>query len=238
VAWPGAAAHSKARSAGHERMMQQACRLGRRHLPTIQGARPPLPPPLPHQGGGGPFTPGRSAPLPWPFTHVRQAWARATSSEPRQRRQTHLARGGVGHDLLALGPAAQLAGVQQALGVEAQLGGDDVGVNLALLAVLDPTDLPGWGRINQLGYHPPVEKGTPHCKLSVVKALVERGEVRATASAFAGARALGINNLSGLCEVVMSLTAANFHKSRPPMQTIASGRTSTKSGPPVTPRSI
>ncbi len=58
-----------------------------------------------------------------------------------------------------------------------------------------------------------MEKGTPHCKLSVVKALVERGEVRATASAFAGARALGINNLSGLCEVVMSLTAANFHKS-------------------------
>jgi motility quorum-sensing regulator/GCU-specific mRNA interferase toxin len=29
-----------------------------------------------------------------------------------------------------------------------------------------------------------MEKGTPHCKLSVVKALVEAGKVRATVSAY------------------------------------------------------
>ncbi len=57
------------------------------------------------------------------------------------------------------------------------------------------------------------EKGTPHCKLPVVKALIEAGQVRATASAFNGARELGINDLTGMCEVVLSLTSANFYKS-------------------------
>jgi len=67
--------------------------------------------------------------------------------------------------------------------------------------------------INQLGYHALLEKGVPHCKLAVVQELVRRGRVRATASAFAGARELGVNDLSGMCKVVMSLSAANFHKS-------------------------
>ena len=58
-----------------------------------------------------------------------------------------------------------------------------------------------------------MEKGTPHCKLSKVKNLVETGKVRATASAFNGARELGINDLAGMCAVVLSLTAANFYKS-------------------------
>ncbi len=58
-----------------------------------------------------------------------------------------------------------------------------------------------------------MEKSTPHCKLSAVKSLVERGQVRATASAFNGARELGINDLAGMCAVVMSLSAAQFHKS-------------------------
>lgn len=58
-----------------------------------------------------------------------------------------------------------------------------------------------------------MEKGTAHCKLSVVKALVEAGRVRATASAFNGARELDINDLSGMCAVVMSLTFADFYKS-------------------------
>jgi len=40
-----------------------------------------------------------------------------------------------------------------------------------------------------------MEKGTAHCKLSVVKALVEAGKVNATASAFSGARDLGINDV-------------------------------------------
>ncbi len=58
-----------------------------------------------------------------------------------------------------------------------------------------------------------MEKSTPHCKLSVVKALVEAGKVRATASAFIGARGLGIDDLSGMCAVVMTLASTNFYKS-------------------------
>lgn len=58
-----------------------------------------------------------------------------------------------------------------------------------------------------------MEKSTPHCKLSVVQGMVEHGQVRATATAFSGARELGINDLAGMCAVVMSLTTANFYKS-------------------------
>ena len=58
-----------------------------------------------------------------------------------------------------------------------------------------------------------MEKRTPHCSLSVVKALVEAGNVRATASAYEGARDIGINNLEGMCGVIMTLTPANFYKS-------------------------
>ena len=58
-----------------------------------------------------------------------------------------------------------------------------------------------------------MEKGSPHCKLSVVKALIEADRVKATASAFNGARDLGINDLAGMCAVVMSLTSADFFKS-------------------------
>lgn len=58
-----------------------------------------------------------------------------------------------------------------------------------------------------------MEKRIPHCKLAVVKALVEAGRVNATASAFSGARDLGITDLAGMCAVVMSLTSANFYKS-------------------------
>lgn len=58
-----------------------------------------------------------------------------------------------------------------------------------------------------------MEKGVPHCKLSVVKALIEADKVNATVSAFNGARDLGINDLSGMCAVVMSLTATQFYKS-------------------------
>ena len=58
-----------------------------------------------------------------------------------------------------------------------------------------------------------MEKRTPHCKLSFVRDLVELGRVRATASAYNGALALGIHNLAGMCEVIMTLTPADFHKS-------------------------
>jgi len=58
-----------------------------------------------------------------------------------------------------------------------------------------------------------MEKHTPPCKLSVVKALVEEGNVKATASAYGGARELGIYDLAGMCFVVMLLTSADFYKS-------------------------
>jgi motility quorum-sensing regulator / GCU-specific mRNA interferase toxin len=43
-----------------------------------------------------------------------------------------------------------------------------------------------------------MEKSTPHCKLIVVKTLIEAGKVKATASAFSGARDMGIGNLAGM----------------------------------------
>lgn len=57
-----------------------------------------------------------------------------------------------------------------------------------------------------------MEKGTPHCKLSVVKSLIESGQVRATKAAREGATALGIN-YDGMIAVVLALTAADFYKS-------------------------
>jgi motility quorum-sensing regulator/GCU-specific mRNA interferase toxin len=57
-----------------------------------------------------------------------------------------------------------------------------------------------------------VEKRTPHCRLTVVKALIEAGKVRSTASALAGGAALGLD-FGGIVEVVMALTPQDFHKS-------------------------
>lgn len=58
-----------------------------------------------------------------------------------------------------------------------------------------------------------MEKHTPHCKLESVKSLITAGRVKATASAFRGARELGINDLNGMCDVVMALTTKDFYKS-------------------------
>ena len=55
-------------------------------------------------------------------------------------------------------------------------------------------------------------KRTPHCKLSVVKALVEAGKVRTTHAARIGAVELGLT-FSGMLEVVMALAPADFYKS-------------------------
>ena len=57
-----------------------------------------------------------------------------------------------------------------------------------------------------------MEKRTPHCKLAMVKQLVEAGKVRATMSARAGAAGLGFD-FDGMVGVVMSLTAKDFYKS-------------------------
>ena len=58
-----------------------------------------------------------------------------------------------------------------------------------------------------------MEKGSLHCKLPAVKALVQAGRVRATASAFVGARDLGINDLAGMCAIVLALNSDDFYKS-------------------------
>ena len=58
-----------------------------------------------------------------------------------------------------------------------------------------------------------MEKLTAHCKLTKVKALIEAGKVTATGTAAAGARAVGVVGLQGMCDVVLSLTLKNFYKS-------------------------
>ena len=57
-----------------------------------------------------------------------------------------------------------------------------------------------------------MEKGAPHCKLSIVKALIEQGNVRATMSALASAEVMGFD-FDGMLAVVKGLTRADFHKS-------------------------
>ena len=57
-----------------------------------------------------------------------------------------------------------------------------------------------------------MEKATPHCKLAVVKALIESGKVRSTQSALVGAAAMGFG-FDDIVAVVMALTPKDFYKS-------------------------
>ena len=57
-----------------------------------------------------------------------------------------------------------------------------------------------------------MEKKSPHCKLAVVKAMVEAGKVRSTFSALAGGAALGFD-FDGMLDVLRALTMADFYKS-------------------------
>lgn len=57
-----------------------------------------------------------------------------------------------------------------------------------------------------------MEKRTPHCKLPVIKSLVDAGKVKSTFSALTGGAALGFD-FAGIVSVVMALTPADFHKS-------------------------
>ena len=57
-----------------------------------------------------------------------------------------------------------------------------------------------------------MEKSTPHCRLQVVKGLIEAGKVRATMSALVGGAALGFD-FDGIVDVVMALAPGDFHKS-------------------------
>jgi motility quorum-sensing regulator/GCU-specific mRNA interferase toxin len=57
-----------------------------------------------------------------------------------------------------------------------------------------------------------MEKRTPHCKLAVVKAMVEAGKVRTTISALAGGAALGFG-FEEIVGVVAALKSKDFYKS-------------------------
>ena len=57
-----------------------------------------------------------------------------------------------------------------------------------------------------------MEKKSPHCKLAVVKAMVEAGKVRSTFSALAGGAALGFD-FDGMLDVLRALPMADFYKS-------------------------
>jgi motility quorum-sensing regulator/GCU-specific mRNA interferase toxin len=57
-----------------------------------------------------------------------------------------------------------------------------------------------------------MEKHTPHCKLSVVKTLVEAGHVRATFTALTGGATLGLD-FEGMVSIVEALTPQDFYKS-------------------------
>lgn len=57
-----------------------------------------------------------------------------------------------------------------------------------------------------------MEKRTPHCKLTTVKALVVAGKVRTTHAARVGAVQLGLG-VSDMLDIVLALTSADFHKS-------------------------
>lgn len=57
-----------------------------------------------------------------------------------------------------------------------------------------------------------MEKRTPRCKLTLVRALVEQRKVRATVSALAGGAALGFD-FEGIVGVVKALTPKDFYKS-------------------------
>lgn len=57
-----------------------------------------------------------------------------------------------------------------------------------------------------------MEKHSPHCKLTVVKALIEKGQIRTTHSARLGAEILGFD-FEAMIDVVFKLTTADFYKS-------------------------
>ncbi|MFI4939517.1 MAG: type II toxin-antitoxin system MqsR family toxin [Burkholderiales bacterium] len=57
-----------------------------------------------------------------------------------------------------------------------------------------------------------MEKNAPHCKLHIVKSLVQAGKVGATKSAVAGAELLGFDR-AGMLGVISALTPDDFYKS-------------------------
>jgi len=58
-----------------------------------------------------------------------------------------------------------------------------------------------------------MEKRTPHCKLSLVHSLVRADRVRATDAASIAAAKVGIYDIKGMCDVILSLSTRDFYKS-------------------------
>lgn len=57
-----------------------------------------------------------------------------------------------------------------------------------------------------------MEKNTPHCKLSLIKAMIDAGKVRTSRSALEGATALGLG-FDEMVSVVRALRSGDFYKS-------------------------
>ncbi len=57
-----------------------------------------------------------------------------------------------------------------------------------------------------------MEKRKPHCPLSVVHALVEQGQVRATRTALSGAAAMDFE-FDDILNIIRALTLQDFYKS-------------------------
>lgn len=57
-----------------------------------------------------------------------------------------------------------------------------------------------------------MEKRSPHCKLTVAKALLSSGKVRATYSATQGAAQMGLG-FAEMVSLIMALKTADFYKS-------------------------
>ena len=57
-----------------------------------------------------------------------------------------------------------------------------------------------------------MEKRVPHCKLAIVRALIEAGKVRTTYSAEFGAAQMGLG-VSDMLAVVLALQPVDFYKS-------------------------
>lgn len=57
-----------------------------------------------------------------------------------------------------------------------------------------------------------MEKRSPHCKLSVVRTLIDAGKIRTTHSARAGAVGIGFS-FSDMVAVVLALKPTDFYKS-------------------------
>ncbi len=69
-----------------------------------------------------------------------------------------------------------------------------------------------FAKFDLTSYHHYMEKRVPHCKLSRVKALIDKGKVRMTANAVIGAELMGLDT-QDMIAIVSALNTADFYKS-------------------------